>query len=112
MDPLDQHANALQAPSRPYEGAVPSQGGPDGPGQTIAPSTPLLHRQTSGDDPAAAMASPHGIAGAAVPLTAEAIAARLERHARYAQGALRGVVELPVPRRGQPVRHDPGLVWL
>ena len=26
--------------------------------------------------------------------------------------ALRGVVELPVPRRGQPVRRDPGLVWL
>ena len=26
--------------------------------------------------------------------------------------ALRGVVELPVPRRGQPVRRDAGLLWL
>src|SRR3954466_3515726 len=34
------------------------------------------------------MAQPSGIASAAVPLTAEAILMRLERHARHAQGAL------------------------
>ena len=26
--------------------------------------------------------------------------------------ALRGVVELPLPRHGQPRRHDPGLWWV
>ena len=88
MDPLDQAADASQAPSRPYEGPVPSQRGPEGSRQTIAPSTPLLHRQGSGDHPAAAMAQPSGMASAAVPLTAEAIVARLERHAQHAQGAL------------------------
>src|SRR4051794_14881039 len=88
MDPLDQHADALQAPPRPYEGAASPQRGPDGSGEIIVPSTPLLRRQNSGDEPAAAMAQPHGVVSAAVPLTAEAILARLQRHARHAQGAL------------------------
>src|SRR4051812_31384286 len=88
MDPLDQAADAPQTPPGPYEGAVPSQRGLDGSGQTIAPSASPLCRQSSGDGPAAAMAPPPGMAGAAVPPTAEAILARLQRHARHAQGAL------------------------
>src|SRR4051812_23614095 len=86
MDPLDRAADAPQASPRPDEG--PYQRGPDGPGQIIPPSTPLLHRQHACDDPAAAMAQSHGIASAAVPLTAEAIVTRRERHAHHAQGAL------------------------
>ena len=77
MDPLDQIAEASQTPQRPYMGA----------GQTISPSASLRCRQKAGGDAAATMAQPYGTAGAAVPLTAEAIVARLERHARHAQGA-------------------------
>src|SRR5689334_18826027 len=94
MDPLDQAADAPHAPPRPYEeGAVPLQRGPKGSGQTIAPSTPPLHWQNSDDDPAAALAPSSGTASAAVPLTAEAILARLEQHAHHAQGALAAETE-------------------
>ena len=111
MDPLDQAAGVLQVPPRSYEGAVPSQRGPNGPGQILAPSTPLLRRQNSGDEPAAAMATPHGMASAAVPLTAEAIVARLERHARHAQGALapeteRALRKAAVAFTGWATAHD------
>src|SRR5690349_19088265 len=100
MTPLDRAAEAPQMPPRPCEGADPPRREPEGPGaevghegasgsgQTIAPSTPLLLRQKSGGDPAAAIAPPRALASAALPLTAEAIVARLERHAHHAQGAL------------------------
>src|SRR3954453_1537917 len=88
MDPLDQAAEAPWASPSPYEGADPSQRGLDGSGKTPAPSASPLCRQSSGDGPAAAMAQPYGMTSAAVPPTAEAILARLERHARHAQGAL------------------------
>jgi hypothetical protein len=100
MDPLDQAVDAPQVPQRPYAGAGPTQRGSKGSsayvghdkagksGQTIKSSPPVLHRYNSGDDPAAVMAQPNGLASAAVPLTADAILARLEQHARHAQGAL------------------------
>src|SRR4051794_38799924 len=100
MDPLDQAVDAPQVPQRPYAGAGVSQHGSEGSSayggrdeagksnQTIKASTPVLHRYNSGDDPAAAMAQPNGLPGTIVPLTAEVILARLEQHARHAQGAL------------------------
>ena len=100
MDTLDQAVETPQAPLRRNEGVDALPHDPNGSGtdighdyvsgsaQTITPGLPRLHRQNVGEDPAAAMPQPDGIASLAAPLNAAVILARLEQHARHAQGAL------------------------
>ena len=119
MDTLDQAVETPQAPLRPNEDVDLLPHGFEGPGadvvhddaagsaQIIMRGPPRLPRQNAGDGPAADRAQPNGIASPAAPLTAAVILARLEQHARHAQGALAPEPSGPCARRRWPSPTGP-----